>query len=292
MDPLSILDSRRYLSEILVWPPYRKLDLQGWLDNFEEGLDRDIALALLQSHVHLDEEQIVYAVASTLHGISSRAEFGSADVRDATWTDFLNEVVFSFPLGYPGDATASGYIFGRVVERLGFDESRIRASEHLVERLKTGGTTPVIFLDDLAASGSQFIRNWRRKYPVADGESSLQELKEQGLLGDVYYLPVVATVAAKAKIESECGVTVVATYVLDPDYGALDSDTRLLPADLRPHVGDFLAKYGPRTGRDEYGSAGFGSLGLALSFHHSSPNNTLPVLQTGAGTVDWKPWSA
>jgi len=291
VDSKELLESRRYLSEISVWPRPNRLDLSGWVENFDEGRDTEIALALLEAHVHMDEQQIKYAVASTIRDISSRDEFGLASDRPANWDRFIQDVVFSFPLSRSGDSTASGYIFGRVVESLGFNENRIIDSEHLVGHLHKSGPLPVVFLDDLAASGTQFTRNWKRNYPKGSGSVSLEQLASDGQMATVYYSPLVSTQVAKDRIESECGVTVVPTYVLDEDYSVLSEDTRLVPNRLRQYVPDFLAKYAPRTGRDEYGFAGYGDLGLALSFHHSCPNNTVPVLQPGSVAQNWRPWS-
>ena len=289
MDSKEVLESRRYLSDISVWPRSSRLDLAGWLANFDTGLDSDIAVALLASYVHLDEDQIVHAVATNIRSISTSSESFRGPDRSAKWAGYLEQVLVSFPLGDSSDPTASGYIFARIAERLGFAQDQILGSEQLVGRLVQSGPASVIFLDDLSASGTQFTRHWKRKYRAASEEYSLIDLQSRGLLLDSYYLPVIATRGAKTKIESFCSVSVVPTYLLDTDYQAFDSNTRLLPEKLRPHLKDFLEKYSSRTGKDEYGVVGYGDLGLALSFHHSCPNNTLPILQWGPSPISWKP---
>ena len=92
-------------------------------------------------------------------------------------------------------------------------------------------------------------------------------------------MPTVCTADAKKKIEDECGVVVAPTYLLESDYYLLDPNSRLVPGALRPLIPDFIDRYGPHHNGDE--KAGFGDLGLALSFHHGCPNNTLPILQWG-----------
>jgi hypothetical protein len=286
-----VLESRRFLSEILVWPRPNRLDLDGWVGNFDRGLDQRIALALLEAHIHIDEDQVYYGVASSFRGISSREEFGDEFSRAGAWADFLDRVLVSFPLSRLTDSTASGHIFGRFAEKLGIPENRILGSEHLVARLAQSDPLPVIFFDDLAASGRQFTRNWKRNYPTKAGPASLEQLSEQHRILRAYYLPLVATVEAVSRIESECDVAVIPTYALEDDYRCLDQDTRLVPEELRSHLPEFLEKYTPRTGRNQYGATGYGQLGLALTFHHSCPNNTLPVLQTGPRSEVWSPWS-
>lgn len=289
MDAQELSDSRRYLSRIAVWPGPKRLDIDGWLANFDLGTDTEIALALLEAHVHLSEDQIIYAVASTIRSISGGVEFGDSMARPANWAGFVDNVIVAFPLSRAGDVTASGYIFARIAERLSFPEARILDSEHLVRRLAKEGSAPVLFLDDLAASGTQFTRDWKRRYATDHGRLSLEDLYARGSLGPCYYLPVVATQMAKEKIEEGCGVQVIPTYLLDPDYRALDADSRLIPVHLRPLLPEFLRKYSPRTGMNEEGDAGFGELGLALSFHHGCPNNTLPVLRWGPSADGWRP---
>lgn len=290
VDDADLVEACRYLSHIGVWPGPKQFDIEQWLQNFDTDTDRAVALALLESYVHINEEQIAHAVCSTVRSISTRQEFGIAKERQANWDDFVANVMVSFPLGGSGDSTASGYIFARIAKQLGLPDDQIRDPEHLVPFLAESECShQVIFLDDLAASGTQFTRNWVRQYPTNEGPLSLAHLQENGALSEAYYLPVVSTWAAKKKIETNCKIPVLATYLLEDDYCALAANTRLVPDGLRDALPGFLDRYGPRTGNDQFGPAGFGGLGLALSFHHGSPNNTVPILQWGVALPDWNP---
>lgn len=289
METDDLVESRHYLSRIGVWPSPKRLDVEAWLSNFDEGLDTDFAEALLASHAHVDEAQIEYAVYSSIRALSSRDEFGSAESRSGTWREFLEGVTVSFPLARAGDATASGYIFARVASRLGFPEARILDTEHLIGALLKGSARNVIILDDMSGTGTQFTRDWHRNYVTPYGKSSLAALSAAGKMPVVYFVPTVCTADAAKKIEDECGVVVAPTYVLETDYYALDPDSRLVPAAYRPRMAEFIAKYGPSNGEGNDDSAGFGGLGLAISFQHGCPNNTLPLLQWGEPTESWTP---
>lgn len=293
METDELVESRHFLSRIGAWPNPKRLDVEGWLDNFDEGGDTDLAKALLESHAHIDEAQIEYAVYSSVRALSARDEFGPAASRQEAWRAFLDDVTLSFPLGRAGDATASGYIFARIASRLGFPEGRILDTEHLIGALLKGPARNVIILDDMSGTGTQFTRDWNRNYVTPHGKSSLKALAESGQLQRVYFIPTVCTVTAMQKIQQECGVIVSPTYVLESDYHALDANSRLVPAAQRPRVAEFIEKYGSgasdKASTDEDGAAGFGGLGLAISFHHGCPNNTLPVLQWGEPTQSWSP---
>lgn len=291
MHVADLVQSRQYLSHIGVWPSARQLELDGWLANYEDGADFDIAAELLDAHVHLNEEHITHAVASTIRSLSALPRFGPATHRRGNWANYLDRVIVSFPLAQDGDPTGSGYIFARLAsERLGFPESQVRTPEQLIALLASSSDAfDVLMLDDITASGTQFRRSWNRQTQTLHGRFSLADIAAAGKLSSTYYLPVVATAQAKASIESSCEVDVVPTYLLTPDYGVLDENTRLVRSELRRLVPDFLSRYSPRTGRDKYGNAGYSDLGLAISFHHGCPNNTVPVLQWAPKSTDWTP---
>lgn len=286
-----MIRSRQYLSEIGIWPSPRKLDVEGWLSNYSDPLDQSIAHELLDAHVHLNDEQIAQAVASSIRSLSAFPRFGDPSQRRGSWASYLDKVIVSFPLAQEGDPTASGYIFARLAsEKLGFPENRVRSPEQVVRSLAAvDHAIDLLLLDDITASGTQFLRSWTRKTTTPHGRWSLADMSQAGKISSAFYLPVVATAQAKSAIEAECEVEVFPSYLLSPDYSALDADTRLVHEDLRPEVPAFLERHGPRTGCDQFGVAGYGDLGLALSFHHGSPNNTLPVLQWTPRTPDWNP---
>lgn len=286
-----LVRSRQYLSHIGVWPTARQLHLEGWLANFTDESDVELAQELLAGHVHLDEEQITHAVAATIRSISGLPEFGDAGQRRTEWPRYLDRVVISFPLSQDGDPTGSGYIFGRLAsEKFGFPENRVRTPEQLVQLLvRKSEPLDVIMLDDITASGTQFKRCWNRKTQTPHGRYSLSDMAASEKLASIYYLPVAATVAAQGLIERECGVKVLPTYLLTPDYSALNPDSRIIRSDLRPHVQAFLDRHSPRTGNDRYGTAGYDRMALAISFHHGCPNNTVPVLQWAGPRIDWTP---
>ena len=68
----------------------------------------------------------------------------------------------------------------RIASRLGFPEDRILDTEHLVGALLKGQPRNVIILDDLAGTGTQFTRDWKRKYATPHGKSSLDTLARAG----------------------------------------------------------------------------------------------------------------
>jgi hypothetical protein len=286
-----LVSSRQYLSDIGVWPPRTRLHVERWLDNFEAGSDLRLALSLLEALVHLNEQQITYAALSGFRALSTERAFGEASERRANWSEFLDKAYITFPTGSNSDDTGSGHLFGRILKESGFPEARILAPGNLIQKLASTRTpAPVVFLDDLAGTGSQFCRCWVRKVLTPNGKLSLSELSLRGLVTDAYYVPIAATRAAFTMLEQKVPtVQLRPVYTLETDYYASSAVTRLVDSDLRALLPDHAAKYATKSGHGGDGPYGFGDLGLALSFHHAVPNNALPIFHRNLQTAlpDW-----
>lgn len=285
MESDQLIESRRFLARIGFWPHERKLQLETWVANFDEP-DREIALALLEAYVHIGLQEATHATESAIRSLSSEPRFIGQSVTD--WPSFIDEALISFPLEQVGDATASGYHFAAIAEEIGFRKNQIYPGDILIHQLRSRAPRPVIFIDDLTATGTQFTKYWTRRFHTQGGKFSVAEtLKDTPNLA-LYFCPVVATTEAKERIESETPVKVRPAYLLEADYKLLHTETRLIHDALRPDVNDWLKRYSAKAGWPDQ-IAGYGDMGLALSLLNKSPNNTAPPLQWGQPSVDWKP---
>lgn len=286
MEPDPLLESRHFLARIGFWPPERKLQLETWVANFDEP-DREIALALLEAYVHVGAREATHAIESAIRALSSEPIF----LKPATnndWASFIDDALISFPVEQLGDATASGFHFAAIAEDIGFRKNQIYAGDLLIHQLRTRGVRPVIFIDDLTATGAQFTKYWTRRFHTQGGKYAMSEVVESDLIGQLFFCPIVATTEAKELIERETPVLVRPAYLLEPEYKLLHPETRLVPDPLKPDVINWLQRYSAKAGWPEQ-IAGYGGMGLALSLLNKSPNNTAPPLQWGQPTVDWKP---
>jgi hypothetical protein len=286
-----LLESRGFLSDINVWPDPLDLTIEAWLANFDED-DKELARSLLESHVHVSQRQLAHGATSAFVSISTRPEFGSGSGRQDAWSAFIDRAYVTFPAAAVGDAAGSGQIFARTIRDAGFDDGRIVPPEVCVSKMVTGPSDgQVVFVDDISASGSQFARTWRRKIQTASGKKSFFDLAADGTIGAAYYVPLIATTDAIDHIRREAPlVEVVPAYTLEDVYFASAELTRLVEPDQRPGLDAFVRKYAARSGVVADGPYGFGGIGLALSFHHAIPNNTLPILQKRSPSTlpDWK----
>ncbi|WP_146080741.1 hypothetical protein [Pseudoclavibacter sp. RFBB5] len=242
-------------------------------------------MALLESHVHLDGLHVRRSVISNLARL--RAFLLQRDSL-LDWDEYITTALVTIPEGRHGDITGSGTIFARLAKTIGLPEENTVSNSglhrHCGDRARN-----LIYFDDLAGSGEQFINSWERHQDNQHGRLSAANMKDKGMLKDVFYLPVVATSNGLRNIENKCKVKVLPTYELDDTYSALSPNTRLVPSRHRPYLSNFLAKYAALTELDTHGPFGHGEVALNLSFEHGCPDNTVPIMRWGTPTATWTP---
>ena len=280
-----LLTVRNYYSNIGLWPMQpRDINPEGWLSNFTDENDLEIAAALLDSFIYFNEVQTKKLFESAFHAISSEIEMSRKSESEigSAWREFKSSVIITYPSGFDADVAASGRKFIREARQtLKIDESRLFDPGDVArEVLHQQGVTDLVFVDDISITGHQFLNCCFRNVEVDGMMTSLEELIREEVLREVYYLPTVCTAMAKRNISHELpnvrvrpAHLLVDRYFANPPY----ENTALVPDELVAGLDEFLRKYAKRAGYDESKPYGFGNLGLALGFEHSVPDNTLPI---------------
>lgn len=282
-----VLDTRRYFSNIAVWPR-QPVDVnpRGWLSNFDRA-DRELATNLLDSFLLISTEQSTKMVSSAFHALAASQhdmfELSSSEYQSA-WTDFRSRILVTYP-ARPNDPAGSGHIYARAARSLvAAPDQQLFDPPALVQRLTSTATAAtVVFVDDFSGTGDQFCDAWARDHSTADGSvTSFAALSDEGRIAEAIFLPAIVTASAKAHIARFCpAVDVRPAHVLPPRYSASDPDTTLVPAPLRAGLDDLLVRYADRAGYSAAGRYGYGDCGLAISFEHATPDNTLPIFNGG-----------
>ncbi|MGF0308901.1 phosphoribosyltransferase-like protein [Rhodococcus sp. IEGM1428] len=280
---------RQFYSNIGLWPRQPgDINPTGWLDNFGTARDREIAAALLESFVYLNSAHVEKMVSSAFHSLSTtfRSALPPSESVVNRWQTFRRNVVVTYPTGDIYDPAGSGHIFirsarGNLVTNPGQLRDPAAIGDYVTHN-QGQGAIDLVFVDDLAATGTQFLQVWFRE--ISDGQSdaatSLASLQADGRIGEVYYTPAICTAYAKREIAMQCPTVMVRPahllpdeYFANPEY----SETNLVPANLRAELPDFLARYAHPAGYKIEDKFGFGDMGLALAFEHGVPDNTLPI---------------
>jgi hypothetical protein len=289
-----LLSKHRYFLNVQLWPVEAKLDLHGWLDNFDSS-EEPYALTLLNGFTYYSRlltERLFFASIVNLSQrvLPSKRSFLRAR---SDWRDFISQAFFVRVTGERPSDTDSGYIFSRMArQEAGIPEERIVTPEEVLNQLLLDPSISVVFMDDFVGSGNQFITLWHRSV-AGPRAASFAALAKTLARPSFYYCPLVCTAHGLREINLKCNsVTVCPTHLLDDRYNALSSESTLWPGDMREAGQRFVAQASSRAGiRDEDGGVddwrGFHKLGLTIAFEHGPPDATLPLFYWEKN--DWRP---
>lgn len=275
-----VLQTREYFGHVGLWPSApTHIKPAGWLTNFAEK-DLDHAIALLDAFVYFNLDLTNKIFMSSLHSLSTvvTATSNGYGARASAWSNFIESAFITYPEGETPRPTDSGYNYARRARQLlGFDEDHIVRPGDCLRSLKYNPDRPVIFVDDFAGSGQQFLTTWSRPDATAGGRS-FESHSADNPAWVAYYIPSVATSYAIQKIAHRApSVQVVTSHVLPATYNVASSNSVLIDDALRPTMSEFIIRYSKRLGCGPACALGFHGLGLALAFEHSVPDATIPL---------------
>ncbi len=291
------LDTRDFFSNVAIWPQQpREVDHRGWLGNFRDESDRAIAAQLLDSYLLISTAQAEKMMTSAFHSLApTRADLftSTPDEYQNAWSQFREHVAVTFP-SHRNNPAGSGHLFVRAAREIVPDPAKqlFDPSALVVALASTKAPTRVVFVDDFSGTGNQFTSTWLQKHPLPDGsESSFAALALEGVIMEAFFIPSVATWRAKSRIaEMAPTVQVKPAHLLPPRYSAMDASTSLVTAESRGELHDFLVRYAASAGYSDQHVYGYEECGLALSFEHSTPDNTLPIFNGGPRRpAAWRP---
>lgn len=290
------LASKAWHLDGMTWP-----EIELWLENFRGEVasletERLYALYLLSNFMHfaaselqellrtLYREKVLYQVVSTYR--RANADTRNVDAIRA----HINQTVSKMRFVGLGHAASSGthllYQF-RTANDLPeaiFKEFSLFSSTQPHVLQDWGETTDLVFIDDICGSGRTFLKLYKRQIqPFLENHPHIR----------VHYYCLFATKAGFGKITAGTGgaVQLGCVFDLDRSYTTTSASSRYLtaaPAQIDPMIARrIVIHYGKRLIRKF--PIGWESCGLLLSFHHNTPNNSLPIFwHKGTSTSPWK----
>lgn len=290
----------RYFAEVQLWPLQQKLDPLGWLSNFQDE-DQEVALQALNSFAYFSNTLIDQLFLAAIRLISSAHITDEGDTYTSAtvkWNAFLDAAIFTFPARRRLTATDSGNLFLRKARALlRVDESRTVAPPEAIERVLTRQASNVVFVDDFAGTGEQFIHAWEHKYTHASrtGYSvTFADLAREGS-ATFYYCPCICTATAAEAITAAAPghFNLCTPHIIGPEFGYFGTDSAMWPTGMRDKGIDALLRAGKMlelpesNGSDPMDTRGYGHLGLGLAFEHAVPDATSPLFTLER--PNWRP---
>jgi len=213
------LERARFFQTVQAWPLTEQLDYVGWLGNFTDPSDKEIASHILDFFTYY---------SSNIVNQMLRASVGKAGYRllemypDWIHEDFIKKCIYSYVPGENPNSTDSGNLFTRKLrDALGIPESIIVDYHEIPNKLTSIKPKAVILVDDFVGSGSQIDKAWNINR-LSNG-LTLSEMSEGGYT--FVYAPLIVNSGGYDRIVSECvGLILSATHVLGSEYCLFNKD--------------------------------------------------------------------
>ena len=273
-----------FFRSVQVLPKRKDLNEKGWLSNFEEGTERNIACHLLDYFMYYPKDMIdqmlITAVGRSAYELST-------SLRSWSHSDFKNKCFYSFIPGENPNPTDSGHIFTRKLrDTLNIPEERILNYNEIHTKLQVNTIEPhtIILVDDFVGSGSQCYTAWCQN---TAGPESIT-LKETIIRYNhkLVYAPLIINNKGLDIIKKHCsGLILSPAHILGPEYNLFNpncicwkGDPNLYKTGLNLILQKSAQLDIPFTdGKSVKDAKGFGEQGLAISFEHGTPDATLPL---------------
>jgi hypothetical protein len=286
-----VLSTRAYFSNIDVWPPApRVIRPQLWLQNFEPS-EKPYAIALLDAFILFNEQMTEQLFRSAVRGVGAMLIDPSIDYSESRrrWLEFLGEVVLTHPTGETPNPSDSGFSYARRMRKaFGLHQSQIMSPDRAIEAAKES-RRPVLFVDDFAGSGNQFIETWQRPYAQPGGHSlSFSDVFDSDIERNAFYAPSLCTQLARERIyEDAPAVRISAAHLIPYTASLVDVNSAYIPVDLRNEMANVVAEASSRARIPPRDAFGFANLGLGVAFEDSVPDASLPIFWKE--TDAWQP---
>lgn len=233
---------------------FGKHKVQQWIDQFNNDKDKDTASKIFSKIQYYDSEAVKNFC---------KLSFIEWQIKQKTE---INKTLF-IPLGSSGKSGQMiGYLF-RTANSI--PESKIKNQE-AVTRNDISNYDQIVFLDDFTGTGNQFLNNSTVKFVIRNRSWLLTNQKKAAKLS---FISLVAMEKAIENIQEKAPVEVISPHVRRRAYAS--NNYEFIEFNLKYGSGLFRKK-----DKDLY--LGWGDVGETIIFFYNVPNNTLPILWSGA----------
>lgn len=272
------IEHYNFFREIQVCPLAEKFNYKGWLDNFTDSYEKELASLMVDFFNYYSEEMVNQMLRTSVGKAGYEL---SQYFPDWKHEDFKSRCYYSFIPGETSNLSDSGYLFIRKLrDELNIDERRFINYNDLHDYLSAPPySLPIIFVDDFVGSGDQCKKAWsdnrRGKYNM-----TLEEISSK-YNHKFVYAPLIINYTGYERILKNCRDLVLSpAHIISKEYNLFNEDCICWKNDrmyFKDGVNLILKKSNelgiPSTGgisvNDEMG---YKSQGLAIAFEHGAPD--------------------
>ena len=287
-----MLSKLQLFADFHLWPDRETLNPDAWLENFKTN-ELPYALNILHVYLHFNDRLTNALFHAAFHSLSAAVTKDANSPGEAVrlWNHFLSSLTVTYVQGESPGPTDSGYLFARKARQItGMTAANVVHPPVALRSLLEDPASPLVFVDDFIGSGQQMIVQWHRTQHV-DRTRVTSFSKATQTYSEVIYIPIVATSQGLQNVAKHCpALKVRPVHILDAAYSLTSPDSLLWPTHLKSSASDVMFTASKRAGILDAQNGewqGFANLALPLSFDHSVPDATLPLIYWEKG--DWQP---
>jgi hypothetical protein len=260
-----------------IWVGIKPINLNRWFNNFETELEKYFAACILDALIYRSDDQMT-ALANELFTkklplLLNSKSYNFTDYKELTdllKSDVTNQMrLVSVSSNQERPVKSSNVILRDFRRKMYFNDSWF-ITPNEVEREKDNGIKTFIFIDDFLGTGNQFDSMWKNN-------GFGLTLKDCNAI----YAPLVAHLeGVKMLTDKYENLFVISAEYLDETSNVFNfafNDGINTPENAKLFYDSLLKKYNFNKLLPE-NNYGYGNLGLAYTFYHSSPDNCLHII--------------
>jgi len=272
------IEHYNYFRDVQVCPLSGKFNYKGWLNNFTENYDKELACLMLDFFNYYPENMVNQMLRTSV----GRAGYElSKHFPDWDHKNFKNRCYYTFIPGENPNPSDSGNLFIRKLrDELNIPEDRLFDYRDIYKLLESvTAPIPLIFVDDFVGSGAQCYKAWCRNkggaYNLTLEQISIKDKHK------FIYAPLIINYKGYNLLKTHCnGLILSPTHVINEEYD-LFNENCICWRGNKKHYKDgvelILRKSRelgiPSTdGKNVNDEKGFNKQGLAIAFEHGAPD--------------------
>lgn len=215
-----IISKAKFYQNVSLWPRTTKLNYKGWLSNFDNESDLELAKRILDFFVYYSDDLVDQLIIAAVGKCGYKLQ-----ELNGTWSysDFKKKCWYGFVPGEHPHDSDSGHIFIRKVrDVLRVDEGRELKFPQILQLLEMESIPQnVILVDDFVGSGSQCCNAWNSIRLL--GGLSLAELCLK-TPHHIFYAPLIINHDGYRRIKTNCcNLNLETIHVLGEEYNLFSS---------------------------------------------------------------------
>jgi len=272
-----VIERLDFLRRMQIWPVKNFLNYKGWLDNFSEQEEKEIASRIIDFFLFFPKQMIIQMLKTV---VGYCGEYLKIQFQNWQHDDFLKKCIFSYIPGETLSSTDSGYIFLRYLrDELHIPEKNLLDYNKLLSLVNNStDSIPIIFIDDFIGSGAQCDKAWNEN--KIDSGKTLNEIASNSKHIFIY-ASLIANYIGYNRIKKNCiGLKLYTCHLLNNEYNLFDPNCLCWKKNNELYLKgtELIISKSKKLNIPFSGGAsvndvkGFNEQGLALSFEHGTPD--------------------